>query len=276
LRLAICNEMFDGLPLSEVFSIASSLGYDAVEVAPFTISSSVRRISPEERRRIHDLAHERGIAVAGTHWILISDLNLMLFDQLGGCRRETVDYLKDVVIFTADIGGEVVVFGSPRQRSVPSPELLEVAKRNAAHALGEIGDLAEECSVIFCIEPLSKDQTNFVNTASEAVELIDDAGGGGLGLILDVRSMCDESKTFSEIIALGSKHLKHFHANDCNGYIPGSGSADYRQIMSSLKMARYDRYLSVEVFDSRPSPFHVARESIKKLREFMGWGEPHP
>lgn len=269
MKVAICNEMFGSLPLSEVFSTASSLGYDAVEIAPFTISSSVRHISSEERRHIRDLAHECEITIAGTHWILVSELNLMLFDNLGKCREETVEYLKDVVIFTADIGGEVVVFGSPKQRSVHSHELLNLARRNALQVLGEIGDLANECGVIFCIEPLSRDQTNFINTVNEAMDLIENAGESGLGLILDVRSMCDEGRPLSQIIALGSKYLRHFHANDCNGYIPGSGSADYRQIMRSLREAHYERYLSVEVFDFEPNPFHIAKESIEHLRTFM-------
>lgn len=266
--------MFEGLSLEEVFRIASSLGYEGVEIAPFTISGSVTRVSLEERRRIRALACDNGIMIAGTHWVLVSQLNLTLFDSYGACRMETVEYLKEVTRFTSDIDGEVVVFGSPKQRSVPSPELLEIARRNAVSVFGELGDFANELDVIFCIEPLSRDQTNFVNTAGEAVKLIEEANSSGLGLILDVRSMCDERRPFSEIIALGFKHLKHFHANDCNGYIPGSGSADYRQIISSLKNVRYDGYLSVEVFDFKPDPLYIARESIGNLRAFMSESSP--
>ncbi|MEM0235589.1 hypothetical protein [Thermofilum sp.] len=36
--------------------------------------------------------------------------------------------------------------------------------------------------------------------------------------------------------------MEHFHANDCNGYIPGSGSANYREIVQGLLEINYSGY----------------------------------
>ena len=52
MKLAICNEMFEDWQIEDVFSCAAKLGYDAVELAPFTLAESVLDISQTERDRI--------------------------------------------------------------------------------------------------------------------------------------------------------------------------------------------------------------------------------
>ena len=52
MKLAICNEMFEDWQIEDVFLCAAKLGYDAVELAPFTLAESVVDISQTERDRI--------------------------------------------------------------------------------------------------------------------------------------------------------------------------------------------------------------------------------
>lgn len=266
---SICNELFGETSLDMVFQEAKRLGYDALEIAPFTISGDVTSISSENRRQIIDLANKHDIGIVGTHWILLSKREFHFFNKNGICNHDTIDYIKKVIEFTSDIGGEIIVFGSSKLRSVPSKELMKIAWKSAIEALREIGDCAKENKTYFCLEPLSEDQTNFINKVDEAVCLIDEVRSDNVKLILDVRSMCYENKAFSEMIEMGKSHLKHFHANDCNGYIPGTGTADYTQIMRSLKNILYDRYLSVEVFDFKPDPLTIAEKSINNLKNYL-------
>ncbi|MBO3763301.1 MAG: sugar phosphate isomerase/epimerase [Thermoproteota archaeon] len=270
MKLSICNELFKGWSLEKTFHYVNQLGYNGIEIAPFTIASSVEKISEEKRSEIRREANRNGLEVVGTHWILVtSNKNLKLFKDNGETNKETIDYLKEVVKFTSEIGGKIVVFGSPKQRNIPSREIFEQAWSSAVSAFKEVGDLAKEESVTICIEPLSRDQTNFINNVREANKFIDEVNHENIKLILDVRSMCDEGRPFSDIIIEGKKNLRHFHSNDCNGYIPGSGSANYKQIVQGLLKIEYSGYLSVEVFDFKPNAETIATKSLENLREFL-------
>ena len=270
MKLSICNEMFEGWSLAKTFRYVKQLGYDGIEIAPFTIAGSVEKVSKEKRNEMRKEANENKLEVVGTHWVLVTtDKNLNLFNKTGETNKEAINYLKEVVKFTGEIGGKIVVFGSPKQRSVPSREIFNQAWNSAVLAFKEIGDFAKDEGVTVCIEPLSREQTNFINNVREANRFIEEVNHENIKLILDVRSMCDEKRPFNDIIAEGKRNLKHFHSNDCNGYIPGSGSADYKQIVQGLLEVGYSGYLSVEVFDFKPDPETIATKSLENLRKFL-------
>lgn len=270
MKLSICNEMFEGWSLAKTFRYVKQLGYDGIEIAPFTIADSVEKVSKEKRNEIRKEANENKLEVVGTHWVLVTtDKNLNLFNKTGETNKEAISYLKEVVKFTGEIGGKIVVFGSPKQRSVPSREIFNQAWNSAVLAFKEIGDFAKDEGVTVCIEPLSREQTNFINNVREANRFIGEVNHENIKLILDVRSMCDEKRPFNDIIAEGKRNLKHFHSNDCNGYIPGSGSANYKQIVQGLLEVGYSGYLSVEVFDFKPDPETIATKSLENLRKFL-------
>lgn len=269
MKISICNEMFSGLDLEEVFQEAKRFGYSGVEIAPFTIAASVEKISMERRREIWKKAFNNDIQIVGTHWILVCDRKTSLFKDSGEVNGETMAYLNKVIEFTSDIGGKIVVFGSPKQRSVPSGGVFRRAWNSAISAFKEIGDFASGRDITICIEPLSRDQTNFINSVSEANKFIVEVNHKNIRLMLDVRSMCDERRSFKEIIKESDRNLRHFHANDCNGYIPGSGSANYEEIVQGLLEVGYSEYLSVEVFDFKPDAKTIAIKSLENLRRFF-------
>lgn len=268
MKLSICNELFSN-PVEKVFKIISKIGYNGIEIAPFTLKDDVRKFTDNDAYFIRNLASSNGIEVVGTHWVLVSPPGLHLTHPDESIRIRTKEYLMEIVKFTARIGGKIVVFGSPKQRSVVEGMSREKAWNFAREALADCCTLAEKFDVYICIEPLSRDQTNFINTAEEAISMVKEVNSRNIKITLDVYSMSDESKSLDSIILSVGHLLGHFHANDTNGRGPGQGDADYASIFRTLEKIKYNGYVSVEVFDKFKDPISIAKESFNTLNLFL-------
>jgi len=122
--------------------------------------------------------------------------------------------------------------------------------------------------VIYCIEPLSQAQTNFINTVDEATRLVKEIRHPNFKMIFDCRSAAAQEKSLTEALirALDSHHLYHVHINDANGRGPGFGETKFTPILKILKDFNYPHYLSVEVFQFDPDPQTIASRSIGYLK----------
>src|SRR6266436_1423081 len=118
IKFAICNEIFRDWKLDDTLSYARRLGYSAVEIAPFTLADSVTDISSTDRQKIRDSAARIGIEIAGIHWVLVKPEGLYINHIDATIRERTSLYFRELVDFCADIGGKVIVVGSPKQRNV--------------------------------------------------------------------------------------------------------------------------------------------------------------
>ncbi|MBS7611890.1 sugar phosphate isomerase/epimerase [Candidatus Bathyarchaeota archaeon] len=269
MKFSICNELFKGWSLSEVFNFVSKLGYHAVELAPFTFTDDVREVHPSKREAIRKLAVQHGLEVTGLHWLLVKPEGLHINHPNPNIRQRTIEYLKCLGVFCRDLGGEILVFGSPRQRMVLPNVTYEDAWKWTVEAFKECTEYLLDYNVILCIEPLRSELTNFITTVKEALRLIDEVAKPNFKLILDVYFMSGTGRPIREQILLGARHLKYFHANDDNKGGPGFGSIDYREVADSLKQVGYSGYVSVEVLRDEADPIYVARKSLETLKKFF-------
>jgi sugar phosphate isomerase/epimerase len=274
MKLAICNEIFQGWPIETVLDYCARLGYDGMEIAPFTLAKTVDEITPETRRHIREAAAGRGLEICGLHWLLARTEGMGLTHVDAAVRQKTAGYLCELVDCCADLGGKVLVFGSPQQRNVP-PELTpEQAWELATDTLRPAVRRAEERQTVFCFEPLAPSETNFINTAAEAIRFASQFQSPAMKIILDVKAMCSEKRAIPEIIRQSWPHFAHFHANDENRKGPGFGEVDFRPIAGALLETGYQGYVSVEVFRFEEGPEAIASGSLKYLRRIFSGNPP--
>ena len=270
MKFAICNEIFQGWKLEETFAHAAKTGYDAVEIAPFTVAKSVTGISANERQEIRDAAAGAGIAISGIHWVLAQTEGLHLTHPDATIREKTSQYLCDLVDFCADLGGRIMVFGSPKQRNILDGVTPRDAGEWATAAFREPVLRAEKRAVTICLEPLSSAETNFINTAAEAIQFVQQFDSPHFKILLDVKAMCAEPKPIPQIIRDSWPHFAYFHANDKNLKGPGFGNVDFRPIAAALKEVGYDGCVSVEVFNFDEGPEVIATKSLEYLKRVFG------
>ncbi len=268
-RFAICNETFGDWPFEKAFALAAECGYEGIEIAPFTISDYVTDIPAAKRREVRRQAEKAGLEVVGLHWLLAKTEGLHLTSPDPQVRRKTTEYLKALAEFCCDLGGKLLIFGSPRQRNLLSGVTRDEGMQHSAEVVRAALPDLEGKGVVLALEPLSPKTTNFLTTAADAVELIEMIDSPHCRLILDCNAMSTESKPIPKLIRENRSWLAHFHANDPNRQGPGFGKLDFVPIFKALRDIDFAGWVSVEVFDYGPGAERLARESIRYLRECL-------
>ena len=272
MKYAICNETFQGWNWAETCRTVGELGYTGIEIAPFTLAEDVRTLSQQSRNSFARIAQNEGLEIVGLHWLLVSPKGLSLTDEDEHIRNNTSSYLAALVDFCSDLGGKIMVLGSPAQRRLPktSDEMPGTASAIAAIRLQECLHSAlqrtELHNVTLCLEPLPAPEADFILNLKEARALVDRIQHPNLKTIFDVKSASSEGIALPSLIYEFAPLISHVHANDVNRRGPGFGTTDFVPILSALHEVNYAGYVSVEVFDYSPDPVTIARESLRYMR----------
>jgi sugar phosphate isomerase/epimerase len=265
MKWAICNELFDGWSFDRVCRYAASLGYQGVEIAPFTLATPITNLSARDRARLKDQADDAGVAIVGLHWLLARTDGLHLTSRDRDIQSRTADYLVALGECCRDLGGRVMVFGSPRQRSrlpgVSAREAFDLAVALFQRVMPSIA----ACGVTICFEPLAPVETDVVTTVADAVRLIEAVNHPHFGLQLDVKAMSAESIPVPDLVRRYAARAQHVHVNDANGRGPGFGETQFEPILTAFDASGYNGWLSLEVFDFSPDPETIARRSLEYL-----------
>jgi sugar phosphate isomerase/epimerase len=265
-KFAICNELFEGWDFARVCRFVKTVGYEGLELAPFTLPA-LPDFTRAARRDVRRQASDAGLEIVGLHWLLARTNGLHLTSGDAAVRRRTREHLIALAEACADLGGSVMVFGSPAQRSVPAGVTLADAMRFAAEVIQQLAPSLDAFRVSLCLEPLARDETDFINTCDDAVQLIEMISHPRVMLHLDVKAMSSEPTPIVELIRRHGARTGHFHANDPNRRGPGFGVVDFRPVFAALREAGYNRWVSVEVFDYSPDAETIARRSLEYMKE---------
>jgi D-psicose/D-tagatose/L-ribulose 3-epimerase len=268
MRYLLCNETVRELDFAAQCALAAELGYDGLELAPFTLGADPHRLGRAERTAVRKAASDAGIAIGSLHWLLVAPEGLSITSDDAGVRRETLDVMERLVALCADLGGKVLVHGSPAQRRLPEAD-REGAARRGKEAFARVARVAEDAGVIYCIEPLPASETEFVNTVFEAAAIVEEVGSLALRTMIDCRAArLSEAEGLPELISrwVPTGIIAHVHLNDRNRRAPGQGSDAFAPVISALREAGYEGAAGVEPFIYEPDGPTTAARAIGYLR----------
>jgi len=272
MKIALCNEVLQPLPFERQCALAAALGYDGLEVAPFTLAADPMELTDAQARAFAQTAADHGLAICGLHWLLVAPAGLSIVSADAALRRRTADVMARMVELCAAMGGRYLVHGSPKQRSVPPGESREDALERARECLAHAARAAERHGVTYCIEPLSTRETDLINTVAEAARLVDDIGSPALRTMIDCSAAGQvEAEPVPELIARWwpTGKLAHVQVNDPNRRGPGQGTMAFAPILAALRAVGYDGVLAVEPFDYVPDGPGCAARAIGYLRGLL-------
>ena len=170
-------------------------------------------------------------------------------------RFALVDYTKKAIDFAEAVGCKNLVFGCPRNRSIPDG----VDESIAIIFFKEIGDYAAEHGTVVGVEanpPIYN--TNYINDTVSALELIEKVESEGFKLNLDVGTMVENGEDVN-VLKGREKYINHVHISE-----PGLKTLEERQLHRDLgaylKDCNYNGFISIEV---------GKQEKVKNLDNMM-------
>jgi len=180
-------------------------------------------------------------------------------------RKFTVNHYKDVIDLASDLEAKTVmyicgwqIFGASRD------QCYELSLKS----LKEIANHAKNKGINIAVEPTSAD-SNLIDTADQAIELMNDTGLDNVKLMFDTFHAQYRNEVSSDYVYKMSNNLIHVHIADTDRLAPGKGKVDFLSVMQALKDINYQGFVTMEVgFTSRSSePDLIARDSLTYLKE---------
>ncbi|MCW5731068.1 MAG: sugar phosphate isomerase/epimerase [Alphaproteobacteria bacterium] len=272
MQIALCNEVIAGMEFGRQCEFAAILGYDGLEVAPFTLGEEPHLLPAARRAEVRRAAADAGIAITGLHWLLVKPAGLSITAADPAQRARTLDVMRRHVDLCAELGGSVLVHGSPAQRRVPEGEERAEARKRGADAFAAIAENAEKAGVTYCIEALAPPEANFITSIAEAAAIVRAIGSPAVRTMLDCSAAGKaERESIPELLRrwLPTGLLAHIQVNDRNRRGPGQGEERFAPIFATLRELGYDRCVAVEPFDYQPDGPATAARAIGYIRGIL-------
>lgn len=267
MRIALCNEVVAGLDFAAQARLAAALGYDGLEIAPFTLDPEAPHLLPAARRaELRRIAEGEGAPITSLHWLLVAPAGLSITEA--ALHARTLDVMQRLIGLAADLGATLLVHGSPKQRMVAAAG--DAARAEAAMA--RAAEWAGQHGLTYCLEPLDAGQTNWATSLAEAAAIVRRIGHPALSAMLDVSAAGNGESEPAEALLrrfVPTGVVAHVHLNDRNRRGPGQGGDRFGPILRALAESGYRGFCAVEPFDYHPDGPGCAARAIGYLRGVM-------
>jgi sugar phosphate isomerase/epimerase len=272
MEISLCNEVLREMDFADQCEYAAELGYQGLEIAPFTLSDDPHLIGPQARSDYRRTAEAAGVRITGLHWLLLTPEGLSVTARDESVRKKTLDVMRGLVELCGDVGGKVLVHGSPKQRMIEDQEDRAEAVKRARDLFASVAESAEQSGIVYCLEALSKAETNFINSIQEAVDLAEEVGSPAFRTMLDTKAaLLTETESIPALLDrwIPSGWIAHIHVNDSNLRVPGQGQDRFAPIFESLLRNQYGGVVSVEPFDYYPNGKAAAARAIGYIQGIL-------
>ncbi len=279
MRIALCNEVIAPMPFPAQCEYAAKLGYDGLEIAPYTLSEEPHRMGSARIAAARTAAEEAGIAVTGLHWLLVKPAGLSISTKDESTRRRTVDVMLALVDLCAELGGKYLVHGSPQQRRLEAGETRAAAMARAQESFAAVAERAQKAGVVYCIEALAAESTPLINTLEEAARMVGQINSSSVRTMLDCSAAGRmEREPLGALVErwVPKGMIAHVQVNDRNRRGPGQGEQRFAPLFSALLRHGYAGDIAVEPFDYVPDGPGAAARAIGYLRGILEALEERP
>lgn len=220
----------------------SEMGYDIIEVA-------VEDKNIIDWNKLKKIAEKLGlkITISGAF-----GPNRDISSVNPSVRREGFDYIVDCIQIAADMGSPI--FTGPVYSAVGKTRMVSSEQKSQERAwcvenLQKVGEIAKKNGIIIGVEPLNRFETDMINTADQALSLVNEVSSPTIKISLDTfHNNIEEKNIASSIIKIGKDLLCHIQGNESDRGTPGTGNVDWIGIKNALETIGYEGAIVLETF----------------------------
>jgi sugar phosphate isomerase/epimerase len=243
-KLAVSNIALTAYDHTAELRGVAELGLSGVEVAPSRAwRDTWRGLSPAMVAAYRRDVEDAGLTVVGLHSLFYDHPELGLFRD-AETRARSLDFLVHLSAVCRDLGGRTLIWGGGRRRG----DVPEAAARTEAEVfMAEICRRIEGHDTCFCFEPLGPGETDFITSAFDALAIVEAVDHPGLRMQLDAKALVANREASAELFHAAAPHLVHFHANEPDLGVLGTGGAiDHEALGGFLRDIGYQGFVSIE------------------------------
>lgn len=112
----------------------------------------------------------------------------------------------------------------------------------------QLGKIAGDFGINYCLEVVNRFETNILNTCEEAVQYLKDVDCDSVKMLLDTFHMNIEEDNMADAIRLAGNSLGHMHLGEGNRNLPGQGSLPWNDIGKALRDIGFSKGIVMEPF----------------------------
>lgn len=221
----------------------AKLGFDFLEIA----CTPINGYSKQTLKDLRQAAKDNGIFLTAGHGPN-ADQNLASSDAAvrKNAKKFFTTLLKNLEILDIhSIGGGIYSYW-PVDYSKPIDKKGDWAR--SVKGVREIGKVAQDCGVDYCLEVLNRFEGYLLNTAAEGVKFVKEVDVPSVKVMLDTFHMNIEEDSIGDAIRSTKGLLGHFHTGECNRRVPGRGRTPWHEIACALKAIGYKGNVCMEPF----------------------------
>jgi protein FrlC len=271
MKLGIATSVFVNYALPDVIPCVAEAGYEGIDIWGGRPHAYRHDYAPADLERLRELLDSHHLTVASfmpafyRYPHSLSSPNEVV-------RQDSLDYMRECVDNAVILGAGLVLI-------VPGCSLhgqdVQDAHRRMVDSIDEVCRYAAQYHIRLGIEPANRLASNLVNTASDALDIIDELQYASLGVVLDSGHINLVAEPAGEAIGRLGDLLLQVHVNDNDGrrqqnLIPGEGTVDFAGLIDLLRVAGYDGFLSAELaWDYTADPVPAITEAARRIRALL-------
>ena len=274
MRLDISNIAWD-VPEDEALArLLRRYAVDAIDVAPSKYFADPVHAADQDIARVKLWWADRGMAITGMQSLLFGTTGLNLFGP-AQVQDAMLGHLAAVCRIGAGLGATRLVFGSPKNRDRSGLDDGE-AMALAVPFFRRLGDLAQSCGVLICLEPNPpRYGANFMTTTAETAGVVEQVGHAAIKMQLDIGALTINGEDAATELAKCAGLVGHVHLSEPDLLPLGDGATDHAKVNAALVRYLSDPLVSIEMLATKNEPHLVAIEralqaAIKNYRVTKG------
>ncbi|MEG0893863.1 MAG: sugar phosphate isomerase/epimerase family protein [Oscillospiraceae bacterium] len=240
MKLAFSNIGWEAADDERVYSALAAHGFTGLEIAPTRLVGDMPYDNiPKARDCAEAAARDYGLEICSMQSIWYGKSECICGSDSE--RSSLCNYTKRAVDFAKALACRNLVFGCPKNRSIPNGTSEGVA-------LSFFKDICTYAAANGCVIGIEANppiyNTNFLNTTDEAARFVKSVGEGA-GINLDFGTILCNGESL--IAACNNVHLiSHVHISEPN-LAAIEKRSEHRELASMLRESGYDRFVSVEM-----------------------------